>query len=174
MHLNNQYLLTFDGGNDGGKKKGRVDRFHVATELPNTKFLTPSAGFLPPRRSCRSKVKKKRQTEGRTRRRAPLLCEPCVIPVNVLFRFHFHFPDTLDSVWARRTSISQYWQTACVHFSGQLLYLVRGPLQFLAGYSPSPCFQPGLVRIDSSGHFPGHVWGLWQMSGNPTNQELNN
>jgi len=47
MHLNNQYLLTFDSGNGSGKSKGRFDRFHVATELPNTKFLTPSAVFLP-------------------------------------------------------------------------------------------------------------------------------
>jgi len=46
MHLNNQYLLTLDGGNGGGKRKGRFDRFHVTTELPNTKFLTPSAVFL--------------------------------------------------------------------------------------------------------------------------------
>jgi hypothetical protein len=44
MHLNNQYLLTFDGG---GTRKGRFDRFHVATELPDTKFLTPSAVFVP-------------------------------------------------------------------------------------------------------------------------------
>ena len=47
MHLNNQYLLTFDSGNGGGKRKGRFDSFHVATELPNTKFFTPSAVFLP-------------------------------------------------------------------------------------------------------------------------------
>jgi VWFA-related protein len=47
MHLNNQYLLTFDSGNGGAKRKGRFDRFHVTTELPNTKFLTPSAVFLP-------------------------------------------------------------------------------------------------------------------------------
>jgi hypothetical protein len=47
MHLNNQYLLTFASGNGGGKRKGRFDRFHVTTELPNTKFLTPSAVFLP-------------------------------------------------------------------------------------------------------------------------------
>ena len=51
MHLNNQYLLTFDSGNGSGKSKGRFDRFHVATELPNTKFLTPSAVFLPASRS---------------------------------------------------------------------------------------------------------------------------
>ena len=51
MHLNNQYLLTFDGGNGSGKSKGRFDRFHVATELPNTKLLTPSAVFLPASRS---------------------------------------------------------------------------------------------------------------------------
>jgi VWFA-related protein len=47
MYLNNQYLLTFDSGNGRGKRKGRFDRFHVTTELPNTKFLTPSAVFLP-------------------------------------------------------------------------------------------------------------------------------
>lgn len=47
MHLNNQYLLTFDSGNGGGKRKGRFDRFHVTTELPNTKLLAPSAVFLP-------------------------------------------------------------------------------------------------------------------------------
>ena len=47
MHLNNQYLLTFDSGNGGGKRKGRFDRFHVTSELPNTRFLTPSAVFLP-------------------------------------------------------------------------------------------------------------------------------
>jgi hypothetical protein len=51
MHLNNQYLLTFDGGNGGGKRKGQFDRFHVGTELPNTKFLTPSAVFVPARKS---------------------------------------------------------------------------------------------------------------------------
>ena len=51
MHLNNQYLLTFDSGSGGGKRKGRFDRFHVTTELPNTKFLTPSAVFLPAGRS---------------------------------------------------------------------------------------------------------------------------
>ena len=50
-HLNNQYILTFDSGNGGGKRKGRFDRFHVTTELPNTKFLTPSAVFLPASRS---------------------------------------------------------------------------------------------------------------------------
>ena len=47
MHLNNQYLLTFDGGNGGGKRKGRFDRFHVTSELPNTRFHTPTAVFLP-------------------------------------------------------------------------------------------------------------------------------
>jgi VWFA-related protein len=44
-HLNNQYLLTFNGS---GGKKGRFERLHVATELPNTEFLAPSEAFLPP------------------------------------------------------------------------------------------------------------------------------
>ncbi len=43
-HLNNQYLLTFAGS---GGKKGRFERFRVATELPKVKFLTPSEVFLP-------------------------------------------------------------------------------------------------------------------------------
>jgi VWFA-related protein len=44
-HLSNQYLLTFNGS---GGKKGRFERVHVATELPNTEFLAPSEAFLPP------------------------------------------------------------------------------------------------------------------------------
>jgi VWFA-related protein len=43
-HLNNQYLLTFNGN---GGKKGRFERLHVATELPNTEFLAPSQAYLP-------------------------------------------------------------------------------------------------------------------------------
>jgi hypothetical protein len=43
-HLNNQYLLTFEGS---GGKKGRFERVRVATELPKVKFMTPSAVFLP-------------------------------------------------------------------------------------------------------------------------------
>ena len=45
VHLNNQYLLTFDGN---GGKKGRFERFRVHTELANTEFLAPSQVFLPP------------------------------------------------------------------------------------------------------------------------------
>jgi hypothetical protein len=44
MHLNNQYLLTFNGN---GGKKGRFQRVHVATELQNTEFMAPSQAFLP-------------------------------------------------------------------------------------------------------------------------------
>jgi hypothetical protein len=43
-HLSNQYLLTFNGS---GGKKGRFERLHVATELPNTEFLAPSQAYLP-------------------------------------------------------------------------------------------------------------------------------
>jgi hypothetical protein len=43
-HLSNQYLLTF---NASGGKKGRFERVHVTTELPNTEFLAPSQAFLP-------------------------------------------------------------------------------------------------------------------------------
>ncbi len=35
---------------------------------------------------------------------ASFLCGPCVIPVNVLSRFRFQFPDILDSVWASPNS----------------------------------------------------------------------
>ncbi|HET8922868.1 MAG TPA: hypothetical protein VFN26_07700 [Candidatus Acidoferrum sp.] len=45
MHLNNQYLLTFNGS---GEKKGRFERFRVTTELPNVEFLHASEVFLPP------------------------------------------------------------------------------------------------------------------------------
>jgi hypothetical protein len=44
VHLSNQYLLTF---NASGGKKGRFERVHVTTELPNTEFLAPSESFLP-------------------------------------------------------------------------------------------------------------------------------
>lgn len=43
-HLSNQYLLTFTGS---GGQKGRFQRVHVATELPNIEFLAPSEVFLP-------------------------------------------------------------------------------------------------------------------------------
>jgi hypothetical protein len=45
MHLNNQYLLTFDSSRGG--KKGRFERMRVVTELPKVEFLTPSEVFLP-------------------------------------------------------------------------------------------------------------------------------
>ncbi len=44
-HLDNQYLLTFNGS---GGKKGRFERVHVMTELPKVEFLAPSQAFLPP------------------------------------------------------------------------------------------------------------------------------
>jgi hypothetical protein len=44
VHLSNQYLLTFNGS---GGKKGRFQRFHVATELANTEFMAPSQAYLP-------------------------------------------------------------------------------------------------------------------------------
>ena len=44
LHLNNQYLLTFDSS---GGKKGRFERMRVVTELPGVEFLTPSGVFLP-------------------------------------------------------------------------------------------------------------------------------
>jgi len=44
-HLNNQYLLTFNGSSG---KKGRFVRVHVVTELPKVEFLAPSQAFLPP------------------------------------------------------------------------------------------------------------------------------
>ena len=45
VHLNNQYLLTFNGS---GGKKGRFERVHVVTELPRVEFLAPSEAFVPP------------------------------------------------------------------------------------------------------------------------------
>jgi hypothetical protein len=45
MHLNNQYLLTFDSSRGG--KKGRFERMRVVTELPKVEFMTPSEVFLP-------------------------------------------------------------------------------------------------------------------------------
>lgn len=44
-HLNNQYLLTFEGR---GGKKGRFERVRVASELNGVEFMTPSLVFLPP------------------------------------------------------------------------------------------------------------------------------
>lgn len=43
-HLNNQYLLTFNGS---GGAKGRFQRVRVTTELPNVEFLASSQVFLP-------------------------------------------------------------------------------------------------------------------------------
>jgi hypothetical protein len=45
LHLNNQYLLTF---NASGGEKGRFERVRVHTELPHVEFLAPSQAFLPP------------------------------------------------------------------------------------------------------------------------------
>lgn len=42
-HLNNQYLLTFEGS---GGNKGRFERIHVATELPGVEFMNSSMVFL--------------------------------------------------------------------------------------------------------------------------------
>jgi VWFA-related protein len=44
-HLNNQYLLTFNG--DSGGTKGKFQRIRVATEIPSVQFMTPSEVFLP-------------------------------------------------------------------------------------------------------------------------------
>jgi hypothetical protein len=44
LHLNNQYLLTFESS---GGKKGRFERMRVVTEVPNVEFLTPSEVYLP-------------------------------------------------------------------------------------------------------------------------------
>jgi len=44
-HLNNQYLLTFEGS---GGKKGKFERIRVSTETPNVEFMVPSEVFLPP------------------------------------------------------------------------------------------------------------------------------
>jgi VWFA-related protein len=43
-HLNNQYLLTFEGT---GGKKGKFERVRVSTEIPKVEFITPSEVFLP-------------------------------------------------------------------------------------------------------------------------------
>jgi hypothetical protein len=43
-HLNNQYLLTFVGS---GGPKGRFERAHVKTELPNLEFFAAPQVFLP-------------------------------------------------------------------------------------------------------------------------------
>src|ERR1700730_17285392 len=43
-HLNNQYLLTFEGS---GGKRGRFERIRVTCEIPGVEFLTPSGVFLP-------------------------------------------------------------------------------------------------------------------------------
>jgi hypothetical protein len=48
MHLNNQYLLTFDGGNGGGKRKGRFDRFHVGDRASERK-VPHAVGSVSPR-----------------------------------------------------------------------------------------------------------------------------
>ena len=43
-HLNNQYLLTFEGN---GGSKGRFERVHETTELSNTELFSASQAFLP-------------------------------------------------------------------------------------------------------------------------------
>jgi hypothetical protein len=45
LHLNNQYLLTFDSSRGG--RKGRFERMRVVTEVPKVQFLTPSEVYLP-------------------------------------------------------------------------------------------------------------------------------
>ena len=45
-HLNNQYLLAFPGSGSG--KKGKLERFRIATEVPHLEFLTFTQVFLPP------------------------------------------------------------------------------------------------------------------------------
>jgi len=44
LHLNNQYLLTFEST---GGKKGRFERVRVVSELAKLEFITPSEVFLP-------------------------------------------------------------------------------------------------------------------------------
>jgi hypothetical protein len=44
IHLNNQYLLTFEGS---GGKRGRFERVRVTSEIPKVEFMTPSGVFLP-------------------------------------------------------------------------------------------------------------------------------
>jgi hypothetical protein len=43
-HLNNQYLLTFEGS---GGKKGKFERVRVTSELQGLEFMTPSLVYLP-------------------------------------------------------------------------------------------------------------------------------
>lgn len=43
-HLNNQYLLTFIGS---GGAKGKFERAHIKTELPNLEFFAAPQVFLP-------------------------------------------------------------------------------------------------------------------------------
>src|ERR1700680_4158731 len=43
-HLNNQYLLTFEGS---GGKRGRFERIRLTSEIPGVEFMTPSEVFLP-------------------------------------------------------------------------------------------------------------------------------
>ena len=45
MHLNNQYLLTFEGN---GGPKGRFERVHESTELSNAELFSASRAYLPP------------------------------------------------------------------------------------------------------------------------------
>jgi hypothetical protein len=44
-HLNNQYLLTFEGN---GGAKGRFERVHETTELSNMEFFSASQAYLAP------------------------------------------------------------------------------------------------------------------------------
>ena len=44
MHLNNQYLLTFESS---GGKKGRFERVRVTSELPGVEFMNASLVYLP-------------------------------------------------------------------------------------------------------------------------------
>lgn len=43
-HLNNQYLLTFEGS---GGKRGRFERIRVTSEVQRVEFMTSSGVFLP-------------------------------------------------------------------------------------------------------------------------------
>ncbi len=43
-HLNNQYLLTFEGT---GGRKGKFERVRVTSELQGVEFMTPSLVYLP-------------------------------------------------------------------------------------------------------------------------------
>jgi hypothetical protein len=44
VHLNNQYLLSFEGS---GGKKGRFERARVTSELPGVEFMNASLVYLP-------------------------------------------------------------------------------------------------------------------------------